>query len=457
MKSVDLQQSFSAGVRKVLDLVDDLRKIGVQEEVPIPQIAVMGDQSSGKSSVLEAISGIPFPRGSGLVTRCATQLTMSRGDTWKAEICAGEKTVIVSSKEEIAVHIEAMTTSICGGDSGFCSEKSIEIKLEAPDCPDLTIIDLPGIVRTHTAGQDKSVKDDVNKLIQKYLKEPRTIILAVIGANVDIATNEIIERAAEVDPDGLRTMGVLTKPDLVDKGSEHEVIEVLSNHTKPLNHGYVMVKNRSQTELDAAASIEQARKSELEYFKNSPYSKHPDHRLGVDALTTALTELLVAQINNALPSMVQEIDAVIKRTSAELSTMGANPDDARQRRSACNKLIRDLSDSLKRVTTADYREVGDDRVRRVLQAENAARKSFAASVTSTRPGFEGQDDVFEIEVTETYDDDDGDDIRLEGVKHHSEGKVLTTNAARKSSIREMERWWSSKAMTIKLMVGRRRK
>ena len=252
----DLNEALSASVRPLMDLVDDLRKIGVQRDVPIPQIAVMGDQSSGKSSVLEALSGIPFPRGAGLVTRCATQLSMSRGQEWSATIEASDNTdakaaFTVGSKAGIADRIKELTDTLCGGggggegSKGICLDRYIQVKVEAPDMPDLTIIDLPGIVRTATQGQSKTVVQDVDALLSKYLKQDRTVVLAVIQANVDIATVDILERAAKVDPDGARTMGVLTKPDLVDKGTESGVLGILANRVKPLKHGYVMLRNRS--------------------------------------------------------------------------------------------------------------------------------------------------------------------------------------------------------------------
>ena len=254
---------------------------------------------------------------------------------------------------------------------------------------------------------------DVNTLIQKYLEQPRTIVLAVIAANVDIATN---------DPTGCRTMGVLTKPDLVDKGGENEVIGVLSNNTKPLQHGYVMLKNRSQAELSQEVTLEEARAKELEYFEQSAY-KDGDHRLGVQALTTALTELLVTQIESALPHMASESDAVLKRTSEELSSFGAPPPDTNPgRRSAALTMVRELIASLRLVTNeADYRDVGDNMKLRVLQVENSARKEFADNVQKTRPGFDGEDDSFDCVVTETKDENTARD---NGVPHHEVGAVI---------------------------------
>jgi interferon-induced GTP-binding protein Mx1 len=207
---------------------------------------VMGDQSSGKSSVLEALSGIPFPRGTGLTTRCATQLTMKsvpEGQPWRASVSVDwaqaqpAASGSVDSPAALSKKIEELTNVLCEERGQTFSMDSIVVRVESPESPDLTVIDLPGIVRTATMGQDASVIGQVNALIANYLKQDRTIVLAVVPANQDIATIDILERARFVDPEGVRTIGVLTKPDLVGPGSEGEVLTVLRNERKPLKLG----------------------------------------------------------------------------------------------------------------------------------------------------------------------------------------------------------------------------
>lgn len=208
-----LSLAMEKDVRPRLDLIDNLRAIGIEKDLDLPQIAVMGDQSSGKSSVLEALSGIPFPRGAGLVTKCATELRMKKsksGETWSAKVSLAwdqkqqpSDAGIVSSPEEIGDKIEKLTEILLtkrGGDATFEAEHSILIEATGPKLPDLTVIDLPGIVRTSVTGQAKTVMSDVDELLGRYLKQQRTVILAVIPANQDIATVDILERASSVDP-----------------------------------------------------------------------------------------------------------------------------------------------------------------------------------------------------------------------------------------------------------------
>ncbi|CAN0441309.1 unnamed protein product, partial [Laminaria digitata] len=140
--------------------------------------------------------------------------------------------------------LERLTDGLTKAAKSSFSTETINVRLSSPDVPDLTVVDLPGIIRTSTAGQDPAVIAQVNSLIESFLAQERTIILCVIPANQDIATVDILERAQVVDPRGERTIGVLTKPDLIGPGNEDEVLAVLHNVRKPLQLGYVMVKNR---------------------------------------------------------------------------------------------------------------------------------------------------------------------------------------------------------------------
>jgi interferon-induced GTP-binding protein Mx1 len=207
-----MDQLFSKEVRPLLDLVDTLREIGIQREISLPQIAVMGDQSSGKSSVLEAISGIPFPRGSGLVTRCPTELIMSKsaaGSAWHGELSVKwshshqpPECGVLKSIDEVPAKLSRLADILTNDKSNGFTNDSIILRITSPDSPDLTIIDLPGIVRTSTSGQTSNVIEQVNDLITSYISLPNTIILAVVPCNQDIATVDILERASHYDKEG---------------------------------------------------------------------------------------------------------------------------------------------------------------------------------------------------------------------------------------------------------------
>ncbi|RYH24927.1 hypothetical protein EON65_16210 [archaeon] len=367
---VDMEETFTKEVRPLLDLIDRLREMGVQKEISLPQIVVMGDQSSGKSSVLQSISGIPFPRGSGLVTRCPLELIMKKsepGSTWVAEASIRwnreqpSESGPVSNIDELGKKVSALTDILSkSGENGFSSD-SIVVRLSDPEAPDLTLIDLPGIVRTATSGQNINVISQVNDLIQHYITLPNTIILAVVPCNQDIATIDILERASLADPQGIRTLGVLTKPDLIGPGSEDEVVEVLLNKRKPLRLGYIMVKNSSQKQLNENVSVVQARAEEDKFFSaHSVFSKYLDKNLvGTSNLTVHLTKLLVSHIQSTLPSLIRELRALLASSKQELSSIGEGEEEGNEEeilQSNLYKRINAFLNVLRNSCKGEYRE-----------------------------------------------------------------------------------------------------
>ena len=157
-------------------------------QLKMPQICVMGDQSSGKSSVLESLSGIPFPRGAGLVTRCPIRMVMKRaraGEIWSAVISTTlhpEETYTAKDIPHLSSIINKLMKQLCVDEVNFSTE-SVVVDLVSPDACDLTVVDLPGIIRTVTMGQNIQCIEQVNRLIKSCLMDERTIILAVIPAN----------------------------------------------------------------------------------------------------------------------------------------------------------------------------------------------------------------------------------------------------------------------------------
>ncbi len=356
---------------------------------------------------------------------------MSRGKEWSAEVSMGTGTVhCLKAGEEgrIPKLIEELTEELSGAKSegGFSeSEKYIDIKLVSPDVPDLTIIDLPGIVRTTTRDQSDQVRRQVDGLLNRFLQQKRTIILAVIPSYVDIATVDILQRAEAVDPDGLRTIGVLTRPDLVDKDAEGRVIDVLANRTKPLKHGYFMLQNRCQEEPKEAESAEEAREREHLWLQSSKFAGIPgvsDSRLGVNVLTTALTELLVQHIEGEIPSIIAEVQQNLKDTEKKLEKLGeAPPSGDSDCRGLARRLVNEFCSKLRPVVeSTSICEGPNGLMPSVFQQERYLRKKFLAAVGDSKPGWDGERDSFEVEVVEVP----GDGTLKPGVKEMNVGEVI---------------------------------
>ncbi|KAJ8246757.1 hypothetical protein GJAV_G00255060 [Gymnothorax javanicus] len=325
-----LEQQYEERVRPCIDLIDSLRSLGVEEDLALPAIAVIGDQSSGKSSILEALSGVALPRGSGIVTRCPLILKLKRvkkGQPWAGRLAYKFNNKIhkdiLKSPEEVGKAVLAVQEVIAGKGEGI-SHEMITLEIKSSGVPDLTLIDLPGIARVAVGNQSQDIGDQIKRMIRSYISKQETISLVVVPANIDIATTEALKMAQEVDPSGHRTLGVLTKPDLVDKGAEKNVVNTVNNLTVPLKKGYMIVKCRGQQDLNDNLTLEKAILNERIFFQDHPYFKSlmDKQKATIPFLAERLTKELVEHIGKSLPKLVDQIDKKLEQTKQNLRTLG---------------------------------------------------------------------------------------------------------------------------------------
>ncbi|XP_069492145.1 interferon-induced GTP-binding protein Mx3-like isoform X2 [Ambystoma mexicanum] len=317
---------YEEKIRPCIDLIDSLRALGVEKDLALPAIAVIGDQSSGKSSVLEALSGVTLPRGSGIVTRCPLELKLKKvepGTEWHGKISYKNYTNELESPSEVEDEIVQAQNALAGDDVGI-SHELISLEVFSPSVPDLTLIDLPGIARVAVKDQPKDIGDQIKRLICKFIEKQETINLVVVPSNVDIATTEALEMARTVDPSGERTLGILTKPDLVDKGTESTVVEVVKNNVIPLEKGYMIVKCRGQQDLHEKLSLTEAIEKEKRFFEDHKYFGSLLHEgfATIPLLAERLTTELVEHINKSLPALEQQIKQKLEETKALLEKCG---------------------------------------------------------------------------------------------------------------------------------------
>ncbi|XP_006639146.2 interferon-induced GTP-binding protein Mx3-like [Lepisosteus oculatus] len=324
-----LYSQYEEKVRPCIDLIDSLRSLGVEKDLGLPAIAVIGDQSSGKSSVLEALSGVALPRGSGIVTRCPLELKLKKireEDDWTAKISyqGHEEDILLPS--DVEQKIREAQNEMAGVGVGI-SDELISLEIASSDVPDLTLIDLPGIARVAVKGQPEDIGEQIKRLIRKFIQRQETINLVVVPCNVDIATTEALQMAQEVDPEGERTLGILTKPDLVDKGTEETIVEIVRNQIITLSKGYMIVKCRGQKEINDKVSLDEASEKEKTFFEDHPnFSTLLEEGYAtIPCLAEKLTLELVEHINKSLPALEEQIEAKLAETSAELERYGKGP------------------------------------------------------------------------------------------------------------------------------------
>uniref|UniRef100_A0A8C5UZB7 Interferon-induced GTP-binding protein Mx2 n=1 Tax=Microcebus murinus TaxID=30608 RepID=A0A8C5UZB7_MICMU len=322
-----LYSRYEEEVRPCIDLVDSLRALGVEQDLALPAIAVIGDQSSGKSSVLEALSGVALPRGSGVTTRCPLVLKLKKQPSqlgWAGRISYQKTELQLQDPSEVERQILQAQVALAGNGTGI-SHEHISLEISSPEVPDLTIIDLPGIANGTMGDQPQDIRHKIKVLIKNYIQRQQTINLVVVPCNMDIATTEALSMAQEVDPSGDRTIGVLTKPDLVDGDAEKRVLDVVRNLTHPLKKGYMIVKCRGQREVTDKLSLAEATKREMIFFQMHPHYRAllEEGKATVPRLAERLTAELVAHIKKSLPLLEYRLRECHQRAMEELRCYGA--------------------------------------------------------------------------------------------------------------------------------------
>lgn len=209
---------------------------------------MLGQQSSGKSSVLESVVGLDFlPRGDGVVTRRPLELRLHHLHDRSAKPWGIFPDEIPGKKfydfKEVRNSINELTDKVCGSNKGII-DRPIVLNVYSPTCPDLTLVDLPGITRIAIGGQDPEIEKITRNMALRYVGDPRTIILVVVPANADMTTSDGLSMARECDPKGIRTVGAITKIDIMDRGTSAK--KMIMNQEVPLRLGYFGVKNRAQ-------------------------------------------------------------------------------------------------------------------------------------------------------------------------------------------------------------------
>ncbi|XP_061523351.1 dynamin-1-like protein isoform X1 [Phycodurus eques] len=320
----------------VINKLQDVFNTVGADIIQLPQIAVVGTQSSGKSSVLESLVGRDLlPRGTGIVTRRPLILQLVHvdpGDVRKNDDMGREgeewgkflhtKNKLYTDFDEIRQEIEAETERVSGNNKGI-SDEPIHLKIFSPHVVNLTLVDLPGITKVPVGDQPKDIEIQIRDLILKHISNPNCIILAVTAANTDMATSEALKVAREVDTDGRRTLAVVTKLDLMDAGTD--AMDVLMGRVIPVKLGLIGVVNRSQLDINNKKSVADAIRDEHAFLQK----KYPSlaNRNGTKYLARTLNRLLMHHIRDCLPELKTRINVLAAQYQSLLGSYGEPVED----------------------------------------------------------------------------------------------------------------------------------
>jgi GTPase SAR1 family protein len=347
---VDTRFTSLGGLRSAtsthrLNQIARIRASGVGDHISLPQLVVCGDQSAGKSSVLEGITGIPFPRQEGVCTKFATEIILHH-DVEQTRITA---TVIPHKSRdqlqrdefqkycrvlkdfselpevirEAGVLMQLRGQDFEGGPA--FAEDVLRIEVVGRTGLHLTVVDLPGLIAVANEEQTEEDVELVSRLVDTYLGSSRTIILAVVQASNDIANQGIIQRAQKYDGAGERTVGIITKPDLINRGTEGRIARLAKNKdTTKLKLGYFILKNPNPEQLDQGITLSERIRQEAAFFSSASWKEHrlDAERVGIHSLREFLQNLLDSHVERELPAVRREIKALLAETEVELSSLG---------------------------------------------------------------------------------------------------------------------------------------
>ncbi|KXN93011.1 Interferon-induced GTP-binding protein Mx [Leucoagaricus sp. SymC.cos] len=421
---VGLANPQMSGVRRrMLDLVNELHSTGVQVDIDLPQIAVVGNQSAGKSSLIESISGITLPRASGTCTRCPTECRLSHSSSpWKCTVSLRITTDSqgqplgqarnevfgdpIFDKKDVEDRIRRAQLAILnpqkpaksflsdtddftflngtneGGSLTF-STNCVSLAISGPGVADLSFVDLPGLIASIGRGGNSGDIKLVEGLVTTYIKKSNCIILLTVACETDFENQGAHQLAKQYDPEGRRTIGVLTKPDRIPGGEEQNWLQFIRNEKEPLQNNWFCVKQPSSSDLKNNWTWEYARKKEAEFFAGtspwneleSMYARYLQTRNLVERLSQVLSELIAKR----MPEIQQEIEQLILKTRRQIGLLPKPPPQNSLNEVA--KLIKDFDADLRRhIGGVPYKEG-------IVQQIRVPCKQFRRAVRDSAPEF----------------------------------------------------------------------
>ncbi|KAG0692056.1 P-loop containing nucleoside triphosphate hydrolase protein [Suillus ampliporus] len=403
----------------MLDLINRLHMTGVQTDMDLPMIAVIGSQSAGKSSLIESISGITLPRSAGTCTRCPTECKLSRSeDTWKCIVKlhvttspSGQPCDVtnvsfgppITDKADVEDRIRRAQRAILNpridaqkflydseldnqtaeqAELSF-SKNSVSLEISGRDVADLSFVDLPGLIASvGSSGKDGDI-DLVKGLVASYIKKPSCVILLTVTCETDFENQGAHHLAKRYDPEGKRTVGVLTKPDRIPPGEEYRWLKFIRNEQEPLVNHWYCVKQPGSLMLQSGVSWAEARKQENDFFAlTQPWSTvEPQYQkfMRTSNLTERLSTILSELIAKRLPEIHKELYDVLRKTQEEMRKLPKAPsnDAVAEVWHVISDLLRQLSRRLEGTPDEDG----------ILQTIRPHQQAFRHAIRATAPQF----------------------------------------------------------------------
>ena len=312
-------------MNSLISLINKLQEIltvsQLKYKINLPQIICIGSQSSGKSSIIESIIGKDFlPKGSGIVTRRPLILQLinqKEGEDYCEFFLKPNEKITDFSK--VTKEIIIQTEKIAGKEK-LISDKPIIMKIFSSKLIDLTLVDLPGLVKVPLKGQPDNIDSQIKKIVLDFISNSNSIILAITPSNIDISNSDSLKIAREVDPYFTRTLGVISKVDLVE--NYLEFVNIIKNNVYPLKYGYIGVTCRTSKENLNNKSLDNQIKDEEDIYQEINEYSEILNNLGIKNLTNKLKDLLTEKIKLSIPTIKENLNNIIFKKQKELKELG---------------------------------------------------------------------------------------------------------------------------------------
>ncbi|KAL9609552.1 MAG: hypothetical protein Q9167_005683 [Letrouitia subvulpina] len=401
--------------QRLFEAIDQLRSHGLNHDLDLPELVIVGDQSVGKSSLLQSLTDIPFPVAGRLCTRFPTRIVSRRtpnesertkisieryGFSYRGPLVSNEKLLerysaftrsspSISATEFKAIIDEAKSVmgisssanrsdaSSSSGDHNF-SKDVLKVEISGPDRSYFSILDVPGIFQSVTHDITTKEKDDVREMVTSYMAPEQSVIICVADGTYEVANQAAFEMTKEHDPERKRTVGVVTKCDVTQDVTE--VLELAQNAEIPLLHGWFFVRNRTPKELERGLTSRERHQIEEKFFSQEPWNRlSKDHR-GTQALKKYLAHLLCERIQESFPSMLSTIETRQISEQNRLDECGNSRQTLEQKRTYLTSIAQKFHNLAEKVLWGRYDSISsnDVKLRRQIREEN---DSFTIEMT----------------------------------------------------------------------------
>lgn len=288
-----------------------------------------------------------------------------------------------SDFDEIRNEIVRETDRKTGGHLGI-SPDPINLRIYSPNVLTLTLVDLPGLTKVPVGDQPKDIENQIRDMLVRYISRPNAIILAVTAANTDLANSDGLKLAREQDPDGNRTIGVLTKIDLMDQGTD--VVDILAGRVIPLRLGYVPVVNRSQKDIDSKKKIKMALEQEKNFFERHASYQSKAQYCGTPFLARKLNMILMHHIKNTLPEIKAKIQLGLQKYTNELLQLG-DPlvDDNGTQSNIILSIITEFTNDYRSIIDGNSNDITSDELSGGARISFVFHEIFSSAVRSMDP------------------------------------------------------------------------